>query len=119
MLYCLSIPMVMSETLVRCFQSAMARIPTVRAGVCLCPAQNTILNVSCITTIGHPDAFFEQNTIDTAQAIRKNRKALFKMKCFKMHETRRIQRSSAVLIGTKIVSTLIKDDFLVNFCQQK
>ena len=69
--------------------------------------------------MSHPDTFFEHDTIDTTQAIGKNWKALFKLKCFKMNEAARIQHTIPVLVRTKIVGALIKDNFFINFCQQK
>src|SRR2546421_3181764 len=99
--------------------SASGCIRIIRTGTCLYRLQDTILDVSRIITMSHPDTLFKHDTIDTAHPIRKNWKALFKMKCFKMNEAARIQRTIPVLVRTKIVGTLIEDNFFINFCQQK
>src|SRR6266566_8637685 len=51
-------------------------IPVPRT-LCHACAQYAILNIGCVKTLRHPDAFFEQNAIYPTEPVGKNGKAFF------------------------------------------
>ena len=65
----------------------------------------------------HPDTFFKDDTVNTSYMVGEDGKALFEAKGFKMAEARRIERAVLILVGAKIIGTLIKNNFFVDLCQ--
>src|SRR5438045_6564744 len=82
-------------------------------------SQYAVVNVGGIQSLGHPDALFQYDAIDAAQAISKNWKAFFQLKGFEVGKAGGIESTIPVLVGTEIVSTLVKNDFLIHFRYEK
>src|SRR5438270_4046556 len=82
-------------------------------------SQHAVVNVGGIQSLRHPDALFQYDAIDAAQAISKNWKAFFQLKGFEVGKAGGIESTIPVLVGTEIVSTLVKNDFLIHFRNEK
>src|SRR5258707_4683002 len=95
-----------------CQRADIARVGRVRT-------QDTILDTGRVLSLGHPDALYQQITIDAAQAISENGKAFFEAEGLQVYKARWIQRAVAVLICSQVIRSLVKLHLFIDFSQQE
>src|SRR5260370_39734500 len=109
--------MVMGVPVVRVPVKAVPGCIPVYASVSSVCAQHTVLSIGSIQTLRHPDVFFEQNPINATEPVGKDGEAFLETKCLKVDEACRVESSVPVLIGAKVVGTLVKKHFFIELCQ--